>query len=251
MGIEDAQPLIAKFYRPERWSDEAILEEHRFTSELAECEVPVVAPMQPDGRSLFEHAGFRFTLFPRRGGRAGAGQPRPALPPGPVARPPARRGRHPPVRAPCEALGVKNFGHAFADHPAGRQFHPQEPAARLRVRGPRPAQAGGRRLPRPPHQNIRLHGDCHPGNMMCRDETYHIVDLDDCRMGPAVQDLWMMLAGEPPGTPGATVRTDGRLQRVPRLRPAGTGPDRTPARPAPDALQRLAGAALGRPGVPA
>ena len=62
VGIEDAEPLIAKFYRPQRWTNEAILEEHRFTFELAECEVPVVAPLIHNGESLFEHAGFRFTL---------------------------------------------------------------------------------------------------------------------------------------------------------------------------------------------
>ena len=66
VGIEDAQPLIAKFYRPGRWSDAAILEEHRFSAELADLEVPVVAPLQHEGRTLFEHQGFRFTLFPRR-----------------------------------------------------------------------------------------------------------------------------------------------------------------------------------------
>lgn len=63
VGIEDSEPLIAKFYRPQRWTNEAILEEHRFTFELAECEVPVVAPLIHNGESLFEHAGFRFTLF--------------------------------------------------------------------------------------------------------------------------------------------------------------------------------------------
>ena len=70
VGIEDAEPLIAKFYRPQRWTNEAILEEHQFTAELAECDVPVVAPMIHNGETLHEHNGFRFTLFPRRGGRA-------------------------------------------------------------------------------------------------------------------------------------------------------------------------------------
>ena len=70
VGIEDETPLIAKFYRPGRWSNEAILEEHQFSLELAEHEVPVVAPLERDGSTLFEHAGFRFALFPRRGGRA-------------------------------------------------------------------------------------------------------------------------------------------------------------------------------------
>ncbi len=116
VGIEDGEPLIAKFYRPDRWSDAAIREEHAFSAELAECEVPVVAPLSRDGESLFAFSGFRFALFPR-----------------------------------------------FAEVP---------------------------------YQPIRLHGDCHPGNLLCRDEVYHMVDLDDCRMGPALQDLWMMLAGE-------------------------------------------------------
>src|SRR5512145_150840 len=70
VGIEDAPPLIAKFYRPGRWSDAAIREEHAFSAELADCEIPVVAPLVLGGETLFEHAGFRFALFPRRGGRA-------------------------------------------------------------------------------------------------------------------------------------------------------------------------------------
>src|SRR5262245_60578865 len=70
VGIDEGEPLIAKFYRPGRWTDAAIREEHAFAAELAECEVPLVAPMVHDGETLFEYAGFRFTLFPRRGGRA-------------------------------------------------------------------------------------------------------------------------------------------------------------------------------------
>ncbi|MFI9655500.1 Stress response kinase A [Pseudomonas aeruginosa] len=69
VGIEDGEPLIAKFYRPDRWSDAAIREEHAFSAELAECEVPVVAPLSRDGESLFAFSGFRFALFP---GAAGA-----------------------------------------------------------------------------------------------------------------------------------------------------------------------------------
>ena len=70
VGIEDETPLIAKFYRPARWSDAAILEEHCFSLELAEREIPVVAPLERDGETLHTHVGFRFALFPRRGGRA-------------------------------------------------------------------------------------------------------------------------------------------------------------------------------------
>jgi len=74
VGIEDETPIVAKFYRPGRWSNEAILEEHQFSRELADREIPVVAPLERDGQTLFEHAGFRFALFSRRGGRAAAGR---------------------------------------------------------------------------------------------------------------------------------------------------------------------------------
>ncbi|VVP98454.1 Stress response kinase A [Pseudomonas fluorescens] len=195
IGIEEEQPLIAKFYRPGRWTDAAILEEHSFTAELAECEVPVVAPIVHEGRTLFEHQGFRFTLFPRRGGRAPEpgnldqlyrlGQLLGRLHAVGSTRPFEHR----------EALTISNFGHASLDTLLAGNFVPNsllpafESVARDVLKRVEDAYA------RTPHQTIRLHGDCHPGNMMCRDEAYHLVDLDDCRMGPAVQDLWMMLAG--------------------------------------------------------
>ena len=196
VGIEGAEPLIAKFYRPDRWTDAAILEEHAFTAELAECEVPVVAPIVQGGTSLFEHGGFRFALFPRRGGRAPEpgnldqlyrlGQLLGRLHAVGATRPFEHR----------EALGVDNFGHASLATLLDGDFVPTSL---------RPAFSSVARdllaavetvYKRTPHTSIRMHGDCHPGNMMCRDEVFHIVDLDDCRMGPAVQDLWMMLAGD-------------------------------------------------------
>lgn len=196
VGIEDSEPLIAKFYRPQRWSNEAILEEHSFTFELAECDVPVVAPMIHNGKSLFEHAGFRFTLFPRRGGRAPEpgnldqlyrlGQLLGRLHAVGATRPFEHR----------EALGVKNFGHDSLTTLLEGNFIPKsllpayESVARDLLKRVEEVYKAT------PHKNIRMHGDCHPGNMMCRDEMFHIVDLDDCRMGPAVQDLWMMLAGD-------------------------------------------------------
>ena len=69
IGIEDGDPVVAKFYRPGRWSDAAIREEHAFSAELALQEIPVVAPLARDGESLFVHLGFRYAVFPRRGGR--------------------------------------------------------------------------------------------------------------------------------------------------------------------------------------
>ena len=69
IGLEDGASVVAKFYRPARWSDAQIGEEHAFALELAAREIPVVAPLTRDGRTLFEHAGFRFAVYPRRGGR--------------------------------------------------------------------------------------------------------------------------------------------------------------------------------------
>ena len=196
VGIEDSQPLIAKFYRPDRWSDAAIREEHAFSQELAECDVPVVAPLQQDGESLFEHAGFRFALFPRRGGRApepgnldqlySLGQLLGRLHAVGASRPFTHR----------ETLAVDNFGHASLSTLLEGDFVPRsllpayESVARDLLK--RLDELFGRVRYTP----VRMHGDCHPGNLLHRDDAFHVVDLDDCRMGPAVQDLWMMLAGD-------------------------------------------------------
>ncbi|MFZ6048416.1 serine/threonine protein kinase [Pseudomonas sp. CR3202] len=195
VGIEGTEPLIAKFYRPQRWSDAAIREEHAFSAELAECEVPVVAPLLQGGDSLFEHGGFRFALFPRRGGRAPEpgnmdqlyrlGQLLGRLHGVAVTRSFEHR----------ETLAVDNFGHQSLATLLEGNFIPRsllpayESVARDLLKRLDQLFAEVR------YQPIRLHGDCHPGNLLCRDEVFHVVDLDDCRMGPAVQDLWMMLAG--------------------------------------------------------
>ena len=196
VGIEGEVPLIAKFYRPGRWSDAAIREEHAFSFELQAHEVPVVAPLLVDGDSLFEHAGFRFALFPRRGGHAPEpgdldqlyrfGQLLGRLHAIGASRPFQHR----------ETLAVANFGHESLATLLDGNFIP---ASLL------PAYESVARdllarldelFARVEYTAIRLHGDCHPGNLLYRDERFHIVDLDDCRMGPAVQDLWMLLAGE-------------------------------------------------------
>ncbi|MHA6479654.1 serine/threonine protein kinase [Stutzerimonas sp. KH-1] len=196
VGIEDEAPLIAKFYRPGRWSDAAILEEHQFSLELAEHEVPVVAPLERDGSTLFEHAGFRFALFPRRGGRA----PEPGNL-DQLYRLGQLLGRMHAVGANRpfehrEALGVQNFGHDSLSTLLEGDFVPRsllpayESVARDLLKRVEDVFASTNFTP------IRLHGDCHPGNILARDDAFYLVDLDDCRMGPAVQDLWMMLAGE-------------------------------------------------------
>ena len=196
VGIEGEVPLIAKFYRPGRWSDAAIREEHAFSFELEAHEVPVVAPLLVGGDSLFEHAGFRFALFPRRGGHAPEpgdldqlyrfGQLLGRLHAIGASRPFQHR----------EALTVANFGHESLATLLDGNFIPRsllpayESVARDLLARLDALFAAT------PYQAIRLHGDCHPGNLLYRDERFHIVDLDDCRMGPAVQDLWMLLAGD-------------------------------------------------------
>lgn len=195
VGIEGEAPLIAKFYRPQRWSDAAIREEHQFSAELAALDIPVVAPLQRDGSSLFEHAGFRFALFPRRGGRAPEpgnldqlyrlGQLLGRLHAVAALRPFEHR----------EALTAASFGHASLETLLDGQFIPRSLLAAYESVARDLLKRLDALFAAHPAQAIRLHGDCHPGNLLCRDESFHIVDLDDCRMGPAVQDLWMMLAG--------------------------------------------------------
>jgi len=196
VGIEDGTPLIAKFYRPGRWSNEAILEEHQFSLELADREIPLVAPLSRDGQTLFEHAGFRFALFPRRGGRAPEpgnldqlyrlGQLLGRMHAVSASRPFEHR----------ESLNVENFGHASLNTLLEGNYVPKsllpayESVARDLLKRVEDVFA------QTEFQPIRLHGDCHPGNILARDDAFYLVDLDDCRMGPSVQDIWMMLAGE-------------------------------------------------------
>ncbi len=196
IGIEDDAPLVAKFYRPARWTDAQIAEEHAYSLELAEREIPVVAPLVLGGSTLHRHAGFRFALFPRRGGRAPELEDRATL---------EWIGR---FLGRIHALGREA---PFHERPAlDIESHGREPRAWLLAHGAipediRPAweaisiqalaavEACTARVPG--LTSIRLHGDCHAGNLLWTPEGPHFVDLDDCRNGPAVQDLWMLLSG--------------------------------------------------------
>lgn len=197
VGLEDAEPLVAKFYRPGRWSDAAILEEHTFSLELAAEEIPVVPPLILDGQSLHHRGTYRFALYPRRGGRAPElddpehleqlGRFLGRLHTVGAARPFQHR---PP-------LSIEHFGEASARFLLGQGFLPAylvEPYRSLTddlLAAIRAAfdQAG-------PQQDLRLHGDLHLGNILWRDHAPQVVDLDDARTGPAVQDLWMLLSGD-------------------------------------------------------
>ena len=188
--------VIAKFYRPERWSDAAILEEHAFALELAAAEIPVVAPLTINGKTLFEFNHFRYAIFPRQGGRTPElDQPETLKQLGRfLGRIHAVGAQRPFTDRP--RLTVQSFGIDSLNFLLERDFiatevrsnylHAAEEALQLAT------QAFEALLPR----NIRLHGDCHPGNMLWTDKGPHFVDLDDCRSGPAVQDLWMMLSGD-------------------------------------------------------
>lgn len=199
IGLEDSEPVIAKFYRPGRWSDEAILEEHAFTAELVEADLSVVAPLEFNGSTLHEYHGFRFALFLRQGGHA----PEPAH------------------RETLTHLG-RTLGRMHAVGARTRFEH--RPALTIEAYGKRPVTWLLENEWLPPHLQsnfrslsehllgaaeaawaragefgtLRLHGDCHPGNILWRNDQAHFVDLDDCLTGPAISDLWMLLSGERP-----------------------------------------------------
>ena len=197
VGMEDAPPLVAKFYRPHRWSDAAIQEEHDFVQALAESEIPVVAPLITDGKSLLFYEGFRFALFPRRGGRAPElGDPETLEWLGRfIGRIHAIGSTADFVHRPT--LDIASFGEEPRDYLLSHGFIPADLDAAYRsvvdqaLDGVRHCFARAGNVNR-----IRLHGDCHPGNVLWTDDGPHFVDFDDCRMGPAIQDLWMLLSGE-------------------------------------------------------
>jgi len=196
IGIEEDQPVVAKFYRPARWSDAAIREEHAFAGELAAQEIPVVAPLLRDGVSLHVHRGFRYAVFPRRGGRwpeLGVSDDREWV------------GRflgriHAVGRAARFAertrLSMEDLGRKARDFVLDGAWMPDYLATKyadvtdelLDEVEARAADWGGAVLG-------RILGDCHRGNILWTDLGPHFVDLDDCLTGPAVQDIWMLLSG--------------------------------------------------------
>jgi Ser/Thr protein kinase RdoA (MazF antagonist) len=193
VGIEDAQPLVAKFYRPGRWSDAAIAEEHAFALELAAAELPMVAPLVIDGRTLFEHAGYRYALYPRRGGRAPELESSANLEW--MGRLLARMhsvGARTRFRE-RGAIDTNTYIRDAARAVLASGLLPERLHAPYRARTDAIATAiDAQFAEREPIARIRLHGDCHGGNVLWTDTGPHFVDLDDARSGPAVQDLWML-----------------------------------------------------------
>jgi len=194
-GSDYGQKIIGKYYRPNRWTNEQIQEEHDFTMELAQLEIPVVAPLQFNQQSLLNYNNYRFALYPQKGGRIAeldnpehlewigrflgrihlVGASKPFL-----TRP---------------QISVQDFAIDSAHFLLANKFIPDyleeayqtlstDLIALLKLRFNETAQS------------IRLHGDCHSGNILWTDKGPHFVDFDDCRSGPAIQDIWMLLSGD-------------------------------------------------------
>jgi Ser/Thr protein kinase RdoA (MazF antagonist) len=196
IGIEDDEGVVGKFYRPGRWTNEAILEEHAFSRALAAEEIPVIPPLAFNGRTLFELEGFRFTLFPRRGGRSPdlenpdnlewigrfigrihlLGQ--------------AKLFRHRPQ------MGSDWYGWLARENVLQSPLLPEEYREPYQQISTEIVEEVERLFAQVQPDNIRLHGDCHPGNILWTDAGPHFVDMDDSCNGPAIQDLWMLLSGD-------------------------------------------------------
>jgi Ser/Thr protein kinase RdoA (MazF antagonist) len=197
VNLEDASSVVVKFYRPLRWTDALIQEEHDFVAELAAREIPAIPPWVRDGRTLHEFQGFRFAVYPKCGGRT------------PELDDPATlewMGRFigrlhavgaiaPFVTRP--ALDIATFGDEPRDFLLAHDFLPPDlteaykTVSEMALAGVRHCfeRAGNPRT-------LRLHGDCHAGNVLWTGDGPHFVDFDDARTGPAVQDLWMLLSGD-------------------------------------------------------
>jgi Ser/Thr protein kinase RdoA (MazF antagonist) len=193
---DDALPVVAKFYRPGRWTDEQIVEEHEFVAELVASEIPAVAPMALEGHTLNRFHDFRFAVYPRRGGRAPELEQRSTL--GHLGRYIARLHAVGSSRAFKfrPALTIESFGdesraflleHGFIPEDIRRAWTSVVEQALDHVR---------RAYANRSVASIRLHGDCHGGNVLWTDDGPHFVDFDDARNGHAIQDLWMLLSGE-------------------------------------------------------
>lgn len=196
IGVEGGEPVIAKFYRPGRWTPEQLREEHEFTLQLDEEELSVVPPITIDGESLFRYQGFHIAVFRRRGGRA------------------------PPVDdlSCLKILGrfiarIHNVGatQSFAHRPAlsveeyavdatefvlERGFVPPDVTEAYRTTTEGLIERIRNAMEAVAPSTLRIHADCHIGNVLWRDDAPHFVDFDDTRMGPAIQDLWMLLSGD-------------------------------------------------------
>lgn len=194
---EDNGRLVAKFYRPERWTNEQILEEHEFSLQLAEEEIPVVAPLKFSGKTLHTYQDYRFALFPSVGGRQFEVDNLDQL---------EWMGRFLGRIHACAkqqhfvhrpSINCEDFLHKPKRQLTNSQLVPAHLHAPFFTILELTIELAEQQFTSSASDltNIRLHGDCHPGNILWRDGPM-FVDLDDCRSGPAIQDIWMMLTGD-------------------------------------------------------
>lgn len=196
VGIEDDEPIIAKFYRPARWSDAQILEEHQLCAELVEQDLPVVPPLVKNDETLFQYGDFRLALYQRKGGHAPeldnldnllimgrflgrmhlVGTVKPF--------------EHRP------AISCKHYGHESAEL-IKEKFIPDHIRESYAVVVDEILKIiDNIYIDTEDQDYIRVHGDCHVGNILWRDDAPHFIDFDDSRMAPAIQDVWMLLSGD-------------------------------------------------------
>ena len=246
-GADHPASVVAKFYRPNRWSDAQILEEHAFAAELMAAEIPMVGPLVLEGATLHRFGGFAFSVSPRRGGRApelddfevlewtgrfiarihnvGAARPfngRPALDLPSFG----SESRDWLINHDCVPLDVRadwlKACNVALEIIAINDQYTRALGTFIAENAPKAVSSGQNPSETPPPvQILRLHGDCHPGNILWTPagesgEGPHFVDLDDCRSGPAVQDLWMLLSGE---RADRTAQLSGLLDGYEQLRP--------------------------------
>ena len=196
VGIEDSDPIIAKFYRPNRWIEDAIFEEHQFALDCVAQEIPVVAPIEINGTTLHNFSDYRFSLYTRHGGHApNLDNPDHLEWLGRFISRLHSVGSRFPFQHRLK-LNPKTFGHDNLDFLIENNFIPDELRHNYQLAAQQVLEiidqqfAAYNYLP-----SIRLHGDLHVGNILWTDSGPHIVDLDDCMMGPAIQDIWMLLSG--------------------------------------------------------
>lgn len=194
IGIENSEPIIVKFYRPERWSLAQIQEEHDFCFEVENQEIPVVSPFKDSNdKSIYQFEGFKFAVFPRKGGYAPEldYQDNLAIMGRTLARLHNIGARKPFKQRPI--LNAQTFGQDSIDFVAEQYIPFEHKSAYMAVCSDimmtiTEKLAGAK--------NIRVHGDLHVGNILLRDDIPNLVDFDDSRMAPAIQDIWMLLSGE-------------------------------------------------------
>ena len=198
VGLAGKPSIIVKFYRPERWTTQQILEEHSYTQELVDLEIPVVPPIDyPQGGTLQQFNNFRFSVFEQFLGR----------PPeldnldnllvmgrfvGRIHAVGALHEFKHRIELTAERFAVQSRQYLLENDFLSRDMRPayetvsQDLVDKIQQRFAAHGEV----------QKLRIHGDCHPGNVLWKDETPNFVDFDDTMTGPAIQDLWMMLSGD-------------------------------------------------------